>query len=79
MAAPRRERQRAKPADVRETILVLCSGVYLSLRELAELLGRQPAGVQNHYLTPMLKEGVLAQRYPGNPNHPNQGYRKAEK
>lgn len=79
LAAPIRERQRAKPGDVRAAILGLCSESYLSLRELAELLGRQPASVQNHYLTPMLKEGVLAQRYPNNPNHPNQGYRKAEK
>jgi ATP-dependent DNA helicase RecG len=79
LAAPIRDRQRAKPADVRTSILGLCSGSYLSLRELAELLGRQPASVQNHYLTPMLKEGVLEQRYPSNPNHPNQGYRKAEK
>lgn len=71
LAAPIRERLRAKPVDVRTTILGLCSGAYLSLRELAELLGRQPASVQNHYLTPMLKEGVLVQRYPGNPNHPN--------
>jgi ATP-dependent DNA helicase RecG len=78
LATPIRERQRAKPVDVRAAILSLCSGRYLSLRELAQLLGRQPASVQNHYLTPMLKEGVLVQRYPGNPNHPNQGYRKAE-
>ena len=34
MATPIRERQRAKPADVRATILVLCSGAYLSLRDL---------------------------------------------
>ena len=67
---------RANPADVRTVILALCSERYLSLRELAELLGRRPASVQNHYLTPMVREGVLQQRYPGNPNHPNQGYRK---
>jgi len=48
LAAPIRERQRAKPADVRAAILGLCSVSYLSLRELAELLGRQPASVQNH-------------------------------
>lgn len=78
LAASIRERQRAKPEDVRAVILALCSENYLSLRELADLLGRKPTSVQNHYLTPMLKEGVLAQRYPNNPNHPNQGYRKAK-
>ena len=78
LAAPIRSRQRARPEEVRAVILALCSENYLSLRELAELLGRQPASVQNHYLTPMLKEGVLVQRYSNNPNHPNQGYRKAK-
>jgi ATP-dependent DNA helicase RecG len=78
LAAPIRSRQRARPVDVRTVILALCSENYLTLRELAELLGRQPASVQNHYLTPMLKEGVLVQRYPNNPNHPSQGYRKAK-
>ncbi|MBL8489660.1 MAG: hypothetical protein JNM82_02655 [Rhodocyclaceae bacterium] len=78
IAAPIRSRQRARPEEVRAVILALCSENYLSLRELAELLGRQPASVQNHYLTPMLKEGVLVQRYPNSPNHPNQGYRKTK-
>lgn len=72
-----RIRKRAKPEEVRRVILALCAVRPLSLGELGELLARAPASLQNHYLTPMLKEGVLQLMYPGHPNHPQQRYRVA--
>ena len=69
-----RAQKRAKPERVREAIITLCAVEPLSLAELAELLGRAPASVQNHYLTPMLKAGTLRLLYPSHPNHPQQRY-----
>lgn len=63
---------------VRQTILKLCSEHHLSLRTLACLLKREPASIQNHYLSPMVKEGVLVLRFPERPNHPQQGYKTKE-
>jgi ATP-dependent DNA helicase RecG len=60
---------------LRQAILELCAAQPLSLAELSDLLGRAPASLQNHYLTPMLKEGVLQLLYPHHPNHPQQRYR----
>jgi ATP-dependent DNA helicase RecG len=75
LAEPVRASQRTSPEAMRRAILDLCAAQPLSLAELADLLGRAPASLQNHYLTPMLKEGVLQLLYPRHPNHPQQRYR----
>ena len=74
IAAAVREKGRANKVLVKETILQLCTEQYLSLRTLAELLGREPDSIRNHYITPMLREGVLQARFPEHPNHPQQAY-----
>lgn len=68
-------RKRADREQVRLAILQLCAVQPLSLAELAELLARKSASLQNHYLTPMLKQGSLHLLYPSHPNHPQQRYR----
>lgn len=75
IAAPVREKGKADKGLVRETLLALCTEDFLSLRTLAELLNRSPDSIRNHYLAPMLSEGLLELRFPTSPNHPNQGYR----
>jgi len=75
LAEPVRARRRTQPQALRRVILALCATEPLSLVELADLLGRAPASLQNHYLTPMLKEGVLQLLYPHHPSHPQQRYR----
>lgn len=74
MAAPVREKGRADKALVRDTIVSLCAGRFLSLRTLAELLNREPDSVRNHYITPMLRVGLIRARFPEHPNHPQQAY-----
>jgi len=62
--------------DVMESmILMLCKDTFLSRRELADLVGRSPASLQNHYLSRMVKKGLLALKYPDNPGDPGQKYR----
>ena len=75
LAEPVRARRRIQPQALRHVVLELCAAQPLSLTELSELLGRAPASLQNHYLTPMLKEGVLQLLYPHHPSHPQQRYR----
>ncbi len=76
IAAPVREKPRVAKVLVEETILTLCSEDWRTLRTLAGLLGRDTDSVRNHYINPMLKDGRLIARVPGNPNHPNQAYKK---
>ena len=78
IAAPVREKPRVAKVLVEEIILALCSEDWRTLRTLAGLLGRgrDTDSLRNHYINPMLKDGRLIARVPGNPNHPNQAYKK---
>lgn len=77
IAEPVRRTGRASPEIVRSTILELCRGRFLSLRELSRLLDRSVGTLRDSYLTPMLKSKHLELRFPDTPNHPEQGYRAA--
>lgn len=75
IAAPVATRKRAPPELVSETILALCNGRYLGLRVLAELLGKNPDGVdlRKRILKPLVNHGALQRAYP-NPNDKRQAY-----
>ncbi len=68
-------RDRVKPEQVQETVLVLCTGRYLGLRVLAQLLARNPDGVdlRKRILNPLVARKALKRAYP-NPNDPRQAY-----
>ena len=61
-------------AVVRATILQLCAGRSLTADRLGELLNRNPAGLRNRYLSPMVGEGLLVLKYPAATNRPDQAY-----
>jgi ATP-dependent DNA helicase RecG len=67
-------RGRVARDDLRAGIVRLCAWRPLSGGELAELLGRDRHYLRNKHLIPMVAGGVLALRYPGQPNHPQQAY-----
>lgn len=69
-----RQRHRVPRTEMEDAILKLCDDRYLTLKELAELLGRTPDSLQNHYLGSMLRRNLLERRFP-KPNHPDQAYR----
>ncbi len=77
IAAPVRTRQRVRPEVMRETILSLCDE-FLTLQQLATLLGRNAKGLQEDHLKPMVRDGMLHLRYPTNATHPQQAYRRAD-
>jgi len=75
LAAPIKSSRRAAPALVRKVVLELCEDRFLTLGELAELLGRTKQNLRDRYITELVREGQLEVRYPDTPSHPEQGYR----
>jgi ATP-dependent DNA helicase RecG len=64
-----------KQDAMRELIMRLCDESFVKLHDLSKLLGRGQTFIQQHYISPMLSEGLLELKYPNNKNHPNQAYR----
>lgn len=75
LAAPVKASRRAAPELVRKVVLDLCENRFLTLRELAELLGRTKQNLRDRYITELVRDGRLELRYPDTPNHRDQGYR----
>lgn len=69
-----REKKRIDPAEMKKLILNLCDIRPLTLKELAELLGRTEDGIRNNYLGQLKDEDKIRLRYPGQINHPKQAY-----
>ncbi|GAA0770253.1 MAG: RNA-binding domain-containing protein [Brevundimonas aurantiaca] len=59
---------------MRGVILNLCSGRYMTLKVLAELLNRDETYLRQSHLSPMAEQGVLARAFPQRPNDPRQAY-----
>lgn len=59
---------------MKEITFKLCEVQPLTLKELSNYLNRSPDGVRNNYLNPLIIEGKIRLRYPGQTNHPNQAY-----
>ena len=73
-AAPARGR-RLRRASLEALVVQLCAGRWLSSRQLADLLARDPANLQVKLLAALVKAGRLQLRHPGVPNRPDQAYR----
>lgn len=74
IAEPARTQKRLDPDEMRRLIRALCRGRYLTFRQLATLLSREPNGLQRWTLRPMAQEKQLVLAYPETPNHPKQAY-----
>ncbi len=74
IAAPARQGRRLAPDTTREIVEALCRGRYLTAALIAELMERAAAGLQDRFLKPMVREGLLRLRYPDMPNQPGQAY-----
>jgi len=59
---------------MRDLIAKLCSGRWLTAKDLGVLLGRDPENLQTRILTAMVREGHLKLRFPDVPNRPDQAY-----
>lgn len=69
--------KRASPQTVQNALLKLCGWKPLGAQQLAYLLRRNVAYLQNEYIRPLVASGRLEYLYPDNPAHPRQAYRAA--
>lgn len=63
---------------LRRLVLVLCSGRWLTAKELGQVLDRDFKNLKIQYLSKMIKEKSLEYRYPDKEKHPHQAYRTTE-
>lgn len=73
-----RARPRLDPVDMERAILAVCTGRYIRLSALAELLKRNADSLRKSHLDRLVKEGRLLRAFPLTPNHEMQSYRSKE-
>jgi ATP-dependent DNA helicase RecG len=79
IARPIRESSMTRsPGLMDRTILSLCDGQYLTLRELSALLNRGPNKLRDKYLKRLVETGDIELLYRDIPNHKQQAYRKRQ-
>lgn len=69
---------RMEEGKLKQLILVLCSGRWLSAKELGDTLERDSKSLKEQYLSRLIQDRVLEYRYPETEKHPAQAYRKIE-
>lgn len=72
-------KKRVSPDLIRQAILIICENDFVSVEEIATMLSRSRDSVSVHYVSKMVKEGLLELRYPENISHPHQAYRTLKK
>jgi len=77
LAEPVVRHKRARADLVRAAIVDLCTGRYLTAKQLSDLLQRNQLHLRHAYLAPMVSEGLLQQKYPQATNRPDQAYTTA--
>ena len=75
IAEPARRQKRLEPEQMRSVIRLLCKDRFLTFRQLAVLLNREPNGLQRWTLRPMAQADELVMAFPDKPNHPKQAYK----
>jgi ATP-dependent DNA helicase RecG len=68
---------RLNDTAMRELILLLLGSDYLSVRDLALALNRNPEFIRSKYVKPLLAQSAIVARFPENPSHPEQAYKLA--
>ncbi len=56
-------------------ILRLCRDEFMTLKKMAQLLGRSPETLRVHYLNKLVRGGELELKHPHQTSHPSQAYR----
>lgn len=61
-----------------ELILNACLSQYLSIEQIALVVGKKPSYLQNEVIPYLVNSGKLKRLFPDNPNNPNQAYKAAD-
>lgn len=67
--------RRAKPEHLKEAVLTICEGRFLTLQEIAEILNRNETHLRKTIINPLLESKELILKYPNKPTHMNQAYK----
>ena len=73
-----RQQKRVSPEKMKEIILKVCSGQYVTKICLGDLLKRTSETLGRPYLRDLLSEGLISLAFPQSPNHRNQAYISTE-
>jgi ATP-dependent DNA helicase RecG len=76
-AMPAVASRRLRPEESRYIILQLCTDIFLTSAQIARFMNRSPKGIQERFLAPMVKEGMLTLKYPLERTRPDQAYMAA--
>lgn len=71
-------KKRLQPEEQRAMIIELCDWKPLSATQISDLLGKQTKYIAQHFLSPMIKDGLLVYTHPEMINHPQQKYKKPQ-
>ena len=74
LASAPRQKGKVPREELIGVLLKLCSGRFITLGCLAELVARNPDNLRNQYLSPLVKEKKLELAFPTAPNHKRQAY-----
>lgn len=67
--------RRTKPEHLKEAVLTICEGRFLTLQEIAEILNRNETHLRKTIINPLLESKELILKYPNKPTHMNQAYK----
>lgn len=67
--------RRTKPQHLKEAVLTICEGRFLTLQEIAEILNRNETHLRKTIINPLLESNELILKYPNKPTHMNQAYK----
>ena len=78
LAAEPRTKGKLPVETMKEVVLHVCSGHYVTLSCLAQLVNRDPDAFRQQYLKPLAKDGKLRLAFPTAPTHAKQAYRSVD-
>lgn len=78
LAAEPRTKGKLPVETMKEVVLAVCSGQYVTLSCLAQLVNRDSDAFRQQYLKPLAKDGKLRLAFPTAPTHAKQGHPAAE-
>lgn len=78
LAAEPRTKGKLPVETMKEVVLAVCSGHYVTLSCLAQLVNRDSDAFRQQYLKPLAKDGKLRLAFPTAPTHARQAYRSVD-
>jgi len=78
LAAEPKSKGKLPAESMKGLILAICSGHYVTLTCLAQLVHRDSDAFRQQYLKPLTKEAKLRLAFPTTPTHAKQAYRAAD-